>query len=363
VRTGCEILEINKLFLSIILVISILLIGIPGLNASAAVEPPKNIVVHFIDVGQADSILVQFPDGKVSLIDAGNVPDATDVIKYIKALGIKKIDYIIGTHPHEDHIGGMADVIKAFEIGKIYMPKVAHTTKAYEYLLLAIKAKKLTINEPKAGTDIIALGDIKYSVLAPTTSTYKELNDYSIVTKLTYKSNSFLFAGDAEKISEDLIIKAKYNLKADVLKVGHHGSTTSTSPAFAKVVNPKYSIISVGKDNSYNHPDNLIINRLKAYGEVHRTDQEGTIVITSDGSKLTLKALKTSIAATPAVVATMVTPTKPVTPVIQDNIVYITRTGTKYHKEGCSSLSQSKIEIKLADAIAKGYGPCTICKP
>ena len=357
----------NKLFFCILLIISISLMNIQGLNVSASVEPPKKLVVHFLDVGQADSILIQLPDEKVSLIDAGNAPDAATIIKYIKALGIKKLDYVIGTHPHEDHIGGMAEVVKAFDIGEIYMPKAISTTKTFENLLLTIKSKKLTISEPKAGTDIIASGDIKYSILAPTVATYKELNDYSIMTKLIYKNNAFLFTGDAEKVSEDLIIKAKYNLKADVLKVGHHGSTTSTSPAFAQAVSPKYSIISVGKDNSYNHPDNIIISRLKTYGEVHRTDLEGTIVVTSDGNKLTLVAQKTSTAM-PTIIPpdnqTFTTvPLIPIALVGQESIVYVTKTGTKYHKDGCSYLSKSKIEINLTDAISKSYGPCSKCKP
>jgi len=363
------ILKTRKLLLSIILAIALLLGNIPGVIATppAAPVPVKNLVVHFIDVGQADSTLIQMPDGKVSLIDAGNAKDATTIINYIKALGIKKLDFVIGTHPHEDHIGGMAEVIKAFEIGKIYMPKVAATTKTYENLLLTIKSKKLLIDTPKAGTDIYLTKEIKYSLLAPVAATYKEMNDYSIVTKLTYKNNSFLFAGDAEKLSEDQIIAAKYSLKADVLKVGHHGSTTSSSPAFVKAVSPKYSIISVGAGNTYNHPDNIIINRLKTYGEVHRTDLEGTITVTSDGTNLTLKAPKVANVTAPVPKPSVVTPVKPTAPTTPaapiDSVVYVTKTGTKYHRANCSSLSQSKIEIKLSDAKAKGFEPCDKCKP
>jgi competence protein ComEC len=249
------------------------------------------------------------------------------------------------------------------------MPKVITTTQTFENLLLTIKDKKLTVETPVAGTDILLTNEVKYCILAPTAATYQDLNNHSIVTKLTYKNNSFLFAGDAEKVSEDLILAAKYYLKADVLKVGHHGSTTSTSPTFALAVSPKYSVISVGAGNTYNHPDNIIITRLKAYGEVHRTDLEGTIVVTSDGTTLTLKAQKIPSVTTPipAIIAptnpNIISPTAPVAPIVQDNIVYVTKTGTKYHRAICSSLSQSKIEIKLSEAKLRGFGPCEKCKP
>ncbi len=340
-------MKLNRIIISILLVACI--VGLCLGNTVASLDTPKNLLVHYLDVGQADSILIQLPDSKVALIDAGNKDDSAKIIKYLKDLKINKIDYLIGTHPHEDHIGGMADIVKAFQVDKIYMPKVTTTTATYKYLITTIKNKKLTIIEAKAGVDIVANNLFKFTVLAPTLTKYEDMNNYSIVAKLVYNKNSFLFTGDAEKISEDLIIKAKYNLKADVLKVGHHGSTSSTSTAFARAVSPKYSIISVGLYNVYNHPDNIIINRLKLYGEVHRTDKEGTIIVMSDGSKITLKAEK-------KLVATQTT-------VPKDYTVYITKTGSKYHKADCSYLSSSKIQIKLSEAKQKGLTPCDRCKP
>jgi len=315
---------------------------------SPSTTETQQLEVHFLDVGQADSTLIQLPNNQIILIDGGNSSDAEFICKYIQDHKIKKIDYLIGTHPHEDHIGGLEAIIKTFDIGKIYMPKVAHTTETYKNLLLTIKDKKLSIQDPVVGTNIIDEADIKFKILAPNSSQYKDLNDYSIVTKLTYKKNSFLFTGDAEKVSEDEILAKKFVVKADVLKVGHHGSTSSTSPAFVKAVSPKYSIISVGKDNSYNHPDNIIINRLKLYGEVFRTDLDGTVIITSDGEHLTIgKQIKAAPTEQKEVSQT----------------VYISKTGTKYHKENCSYLSNSKIPISLDDAKAKGYTPCSRCKP
>lgn len=246
--------------------------------------------VHFVDVGQADCILIQTPDGKNILIDAGNNEDGVKVLSYLRSNNVQKVDVLVGTHPHEDHIGSMDLVIKNFDIGKIYMPRVSSNTKTFRDVLSAIKEKGLKVSAASGGVSLDAGSRVKAEMLAPNSSTYEDINNYSAVIKLSYGDTAFLFAGDAEKISEQEMLSAKYNLKADVLKVGHHGSSSSTSSAFLKAVSPKYAVISVGKDNDYGHPSQHTLDKLADAGiQVLRTDQSGTIIMTSDGKTITVE--------------------------------------------------------------------------
>lgn len=243
--------------------------------------------VHFIDVGQADSILIQNNE-QAMLIDAGNNSDSDAVVSYIKAQNIKRLDYVVGTHPHEDHIGGLDSVIKSFDIGIVYMPKVMNTTKTFLDVLSAVKEKGLKVTAPKPNVSFELGGDAICTIIAPNGSSYGSLNDYSIVIKLTHGENSFLFTGDAEEISEKEAIEKGFSLVANVLKIAHHGSNSSTIQEFLDQVNPKYAIISVGEGNKYGHPDKKVMDRLKDRGTiVYRTDKNGTIVATSDGKIIT----------------------------------------------------------------------------
>ena len=224
------------------------------------------------------------------LIDAAESYQSENIINYLKNLNYKKIDYVIGTHPHTDHIGGLKDIINTFEIGKIYMPKVVSTTKTYESLLMAIKDKNLKINTAKAGTSIIDTDALKINILAPTNSTYTELNNYSVVTKITYGTTKFLFMGDAEKLSENEI---KEDVTADVIKIGHHGSNTSSSIDFIKKVNAKYGIISVGLNNKYNLPKEETITNWENSGtKIYLTSINGTITAISDGTNIKIESEK-----------------------------------------------------------------------
>ncbi len=259
-------------------------------------EEKRDLKVHFIDVGQGDSVLIQLPNGETALIDAGTKDKNNLVVDYLKKNKIEKIDYLIATHPHEDHIGGLPKVIKTFNIGNIYMPEVTHTTNAFEDLILAIQDKGKEIDIVTAGDTLIDLDGLTFTAFAPEENLSDDnLNNHSIVLKLTYKNNSFLFTGDAESGPEQSMIGKDYDLKSSVLKVAHHGSDTSTTDQFLKKVKPNHAVISVGSNNKYGHPDQTILDRLNNIGaKIYRTDENGTIVFTSNGSQLTVKLKKTT---------------------------------------------------------------------
>lgn len=326
----------------------------------------KTLTVSYIDVGQADSILIQSPSGRNMLIDAGNSTNQTTIANYLKSKNIKKIDVLVATHPHADHIGGMAYIISNFQIGLIYMPKATTTTLTYEKLLTTIKNKGLSINTAKAGV-VIPMGDsaLGINMIAPCGSSYSDLNSYSAVIKIVYKNTSFLFAGDANNDSEAEMIASGVSLKADVLKVGHHGSATSSSAAFLKAVTPKYAVISVGKDNTYGHPTQATLDRLSnSEAKIYRTDSGGTVIITSNGQIITVnRATSVQVTRTPPPTHTVVAPTKSVSSTSEDITVFKTASGSKYHLDGCSYLSNSKIPIKLSAAKAEDLTACSRCNP
>lgn len=260
-------------------------------NQNDYINTNNNLLkVHYLDVGQGDSIFIELPNNETMLIDAAESYQSENIINYLKNLNYQKIDYVIGTHPHTDHIGGLKNIINTFEIGKIYMPKVVSTTKTYESLLMAIKDKNLKINTAKAGTSIIDTDTLKINILAPNNSIYTELNNYSVVTKITYGTTKFLFMGDAEKLSENEI---KENVTADVIKIGHHGSNTSSSIDFIKKVNAKYGIISVGLNNKYNLPKEETITNWENSGtKIYLTSTNGTIRASSDGTNIKIESEK-----------------------------------------------------------------------
>ena len=244
----------------------------------------EDLLIDFIDVGQADSILVRNQD-KVMIIDAGTNETGETVVNYLKNLGITKIDYLIGTHPHEDHIGGLDDVINNFDIGQIYMPKIETTTKTFEDVLDAIENKNLTVTAPNKG-DKIELGQAVGEFMTEPILDKDNLNVSSLVLRLEFGNTSYLFMGDAEEENEETI----HWPKTDVLKVGHHGSSTSSSESFLEQVQPQYAVIMAGKDNSYGLPTQETIDKLNNSGsEIYRTDEDGTIQITSDGNAIEIK--------------------------------------------------------------------------
>ncbi len=240
--------------------------------------------VFYLDVDQADSIFIQLPNGENMLIDAGTKESGEEIVDTLENLGVSAINHLIATHPHADHIGGMQEVVESFDIANIYMPNAVTDTRTFENLLLTIKEKGNTITTAKAGVEILSDDNLNAVFVAPNSNEYEDLNNYSAVIKLTFGETSFVFTGDAEKLSEDEI---RTNIKCDVLKVGHHGSSTSTSRNFLKKTEPTYAVISCGMDNSYGHPHKEVMQRLEKAGiAIYRTDLNGTIEAVSDGNEI-----------------------------------------------------------------------------
>ena len=242
--------------------------------------------IHYIDVGQGDAILVEQKENYM-LIDAGPTSSKETLKDYLEKLNIKKIDYLVATHNHEDHIGGMANVIKNFDIVNLFMSKEIATTKTYENVILAAKEKGLKLYAPKV-LEEFELGEAKFKIITNGDNNYSGANNHSIVIRLTFGNNSFMFMGDAEKELEKDILDLDIDISADILKLGHHGSYTSSSEEFVEKVNPKYAIVSCGKNNSYGHPCKSTMMILKNDKiTVYRTDESSNIIATSDGNNIT----------------------------------------------------------------------------
>lgn len=260
-------------------------------NSKTVVQPSRSVIVNYFDVGQGDCEFIQLPNGKCMLIDAGTSDYANSIADKIEMLGYSKIDYVVATHPHADHIGGMTYVIENFDIGSIYMPRVSANTATFEKMLNAISDKGLKIDTAKAGVTIdTEISGLDIEFLSPVSDDYSDLNNYSAVLKIAYGKNSFLFTGDAEELVEQEMLENSYaNLNCDVLKVGHHGSRYSSSMDFLMAVNPKYAVIECGKDNSYGHPHEEALDNLNKIGaKIMRTDQSGDIKVISDGANITI---------------------------------------------------------------------------
>lgn len=313
--------------------------------------------VDFLNVGQADCALLS-TNGHYMVIDGGNNGDADRILSYLEEQGVEKLDAVVGTHPHEDHIGSLDAIINHFDVDAVYMPKIMHTSKTFEDVLDAVANKGLKIKSPDPG-DTIDFNGLEIEVLGPQRE-YKDFNNNSIVLKVNAGETAFLFTGDAEETAEKDILQAGYDLQADVLKVGHHGSSTSSSQAFLQAVKPKYAVISVGVGNSYHHPEEEALQRLQSIGaEIYRTDLQGDIVCTTDGKNIAFNCNSVSDTEVYADAAKNNTPA--------EEVVYIAnKKSKKFHLESCASLPDEENRIYLEDreeAISLGYTPCGTCKP
>ncbi|MBR3161636.1 MAG: MBL fold metallo-hydrolase [Bacilli bacterium] len=249
-----------------------------------------NLKIYFLDVGQAEAILID-SSGEYMVIDGGNNNDGPLIVKYFQDLGVKDIKYVIGTHAHEDHIGGLDDIINSFNINTIYIPDAITTTKTFEDLLNSIDKKNMTFKVPKIDSTF-KLGEADVKIIYTGTD-IDDLNNTSIILKLTYGNNSFLFTGDTTNTIEKQILDK--DLEADLLKVAHHGSKYSSSAHFLKKVDPKYAVISCGNDNSYDHPNSITIKKLNLMDvKIYRTDMDGTIIVNSDGNNINFETVKTN---------------------------------------------------------------------
>jgi competence protein ComEC len=287
-RKGGREMKINAFLATFVLALVLIT---PAGNAAT----PKNMVVHFIDIGQGDAIYIKMPSGEDVVIDAGNKAKGKEVVAYLKKQKVDDIEVMIASHPDADHLGGLDEVLKAYKVESIYAPKVSHTTQAYKDFLTAVKNEKVTIKTAKMDVTIpFKEKTLKAKFLGPVKEYSKsDLNNWSAVLHINYDKTNFLFTGDAELKSEQDMIAKKLVSKVDVLKVGHHGSKDSSSKDFLALAKPIYSIISVGAKNQYKLPTSDTLNRLKAIKtNVFRTDQKGTITVTSDGKKVSLKTEK-----------------------------------------------------------------------
>ena len=263
-------------------------LGFFDTDSPQAEIPDGEIVVHFIDVGQGDAELIMTSDGKTVLIDSGTPESRTVLTGYLKEQGVKKIDYFVLTHPHADHIGGAAAVLDAFDVVNVIMTDAPTTTSTYKKVLQKIDEKDCGVIFAEAGKEY-SLGEAKITILGPVSDYSDDLNNTSIVLRLTYGRTAFMFTGDAEKKDEqDMLTKfpASY-FRADVLKLGHHGSSNSTSDGWFFAVSPEYAVISCGRNNDYGHPHREILSLLKKNGTTYfRTDTDGSIVMSSDGESV-----------------------------------------------------------------------------
>jgi len=326
-------------------------------------KPEGMLEVHYIDVGQGDATLIKC-GSHAMLIDGGNNNKGTTVQLYLKKQGVESLDYVIGTHPDADHIGGLDVIVYKYNCDTVIMPDYEKDTKTYQELVDVIHDKNMKITYPVVGEQY-ALGEAKFTIIAPNSNSYGgNANDYSVAILLEYGKNRFLFTGDAEETSEqDMIIE----LSADVYKVAHHGSRSASTQEFLNAVHPKYAVISCGEGNSYGHPHAEVLNRLRSMGvEVFRTDEQGSIIASSDGENINWNCSATDSWQS----GEQTESDRENSDNVTEQTTYVLNTNTKkFHRETCSSVSQikeenfQKVQMNREELEQSGYSPCKNCNP
>lgn len=315
------------------------------------------LILHFIDVGQGDCTLLE-SNGHFALIDAGERIEGDKVISYLSSVGVETLDFIIATHPHSDHCGGLPDVIRYFKTSTLICPDVSTETYIWNAVLDAADETGMEYDTPEP-YDVYKLGSATLTILSPSTdSLYSNLNDYSIVCMAEYGNISALLTGDAEKVVERELVRGDYDLSADILKCGHHGSSTSSCPEFLNEVDPAVAIISCGKDNEYGHPHRETISSLDSRSiQYWRTDYEGDIVVATEGEQIYVSTSRSEFTVS--------------APIQTEGEVY-SYIGNKnsmiVHYATCNSVKTMSEKNKVFfdtwdEAISAGYSPCGSCEP
>ena len=326
-------------------------------NRQGEVAPPAeggSFQVHFIDVGQADAALV-ICDGHYMLIDGGNAEDSDLVYSYLERHGAKNLDYMVASHAHEDHIGGLSGALNYAKVDNALCPVTEYSSKVFQDMVKYLGQQGKTLTVPAPG-DKFELGSARVEILGPVQE-YDDTNDTSIVLRIDYGETSFLFTGDMETGAEKDLLESGANVRATVLKAGHHGSDTSTGYQFLREVSPRYTVISVGEGNKYGHPSDEVLSRFRDAGtEVYRTDMQGHVIAESDGKTVTFRTEKEADTAT--------NPTGNST--LQ---MYVGNSGSKkFHLSDCASAKNIQEDKKVVfltrlQAVLEGYEPCGRCNP
>ena len=346
-----------------------LALGFAACDGSAVIQPPQNnsgiettqpsaeenFQMHFIDVGQALSVLVEC-DGQFMLYDGGNVDDGSLVVSYLQNQGVEELQYVFCSHAHEDHVGGLAAALAYFPANHVYSPVTEASTKCFQNFIKYTQQQGLQVEVPAVGT-VWQLGSATVQLLGPIKQ-YNDTNDTSLVLRIDYGSTSFLLTGDMESDAERDLVESGANLKADVLQVGHHGSSTSSSYIFMNAVLPEMGIISCGANNKYGHPHEETLSILRDAGvDTYRTDLLGTITIGSDGSNYTVSSEHYATDAE-------LNPTDPAASSTAQQAYIGNVNSKKFHLPTCLNLPAEKNQILFSsydEAIAAGYEPCATC--